>query len=737
MASRRARQRYRRRCARRKRVKRRASRPSVVVDPRTLPSKPSSVCGYCWRGPFAAHFDLLSAPDTRTPGGDRAEGYSYSVQWGALQSRARFGCKWCRVLVAVLSTHARIPTDCRIRVGLDGGTLGYCSPPGARKLRLSTRYWKDGLGGGSNTPYVAYTTADDPAAPFITARPRIVDVGSQSTMALAKQYFDACVHGHERCRALDRRTESIPLPTRLIDCTDPCRPRLVHSCGSFGEYLTLSYVWGGPQPHRTTTANISTYTDHIDLSKLPRTIRDAITVTHSLGFRLLWVDSLCIIQDSREDKHREMLHMRHVYRNASLTLIAASASNANQGFLEDRPSPQTHHTLPFVCPTAHEPHRVADQEVNLGRTGTVHLAAYHTDLFSRDPIHGRGWCLQELLMSLRSLIFTSETVHFRCQTATLALGHSYCDENSGCADSWRLPDTIFHHHPVPFPPQSKPWVDAWRMWRRVLEEYTPRTVSFPSDKLVALAGIAEDFQRILGSGYLAGLWHHPQLTRDLLWTRAVFPSRCNRSDFQRPLDYRAPSWSWAASNVPITFDSRFEADEYRPAAEVIQCQTKLVDEALPFGEVTGGCLVLAAPMIPCIASEESYTNTWYLQLHLVTSWPHRESGSNHPIPYSAPRQEGSSTIYAELDADGELCLANGLKPKLWLALMLWHTVRTEFVECLLLMPAGSDEGVQEGLPDETTPRTVYRRIGCCRLGKDDLEAAGWGGQLDLTEIEII
>ncbi|EIW53238.1 HET-domain-containing protein, partial [Trametes versicolor FP-101664 SS1] len=155
-------------------------------------------------------------------------------------------------------------------------------------------------------------------------RSPILDVGSPRALALVKDHIDECVYGHERCIALSVFPDPF-LPTRLIDCTDINHPRLVTTSGRRGKYLTLSYVWGGDQVHKTTTTNISTYSRRIDPFLLPATIRDAIYVTQTLGFQFLWIDSLCIIQDSDEDKLHELGHMHDIYRYAHLTIIAASA----------------------------------------------------------------------------------------------------------------------------------------------------------------------------------------------------------------------------------------------------------------------------------------------------------------------------------------------------------------------------------------------------------------------------
>ncbi|EIW58352.1 HET-domain-containing protein, partial [Trametes versicolor FP-101664 SS1] len=165
---------------------------------------------------------------------------------------------------------------------------------------------------------------DDNAAPYIILRSPLLEVGSPRALALAKECIDECVQRHKSCMS-SNLPDSRRLPTHVIDCTNLAHPRLVSTDGRSGKYLTLSYVWGLDQIHKTTTSNVSQYECGIDLSLLPATIRDAIYVTHALGLQFLWVDSLCIIQDSNEDKRHEIRRMHHIYRHSHLTIIAASA----------------------------------------------------------------------------------------------------------------------------------------------------------------------------------------------------------------------------------------------------------------------------------------------------------------------------------------------------------------------------------------------------------------------------
>jgi hypothetical protein len=59
---------------------------------------------------------------------------------------------------------------------------------------------------------------------------------------------------------------------------------------------------GGPQPLAATKSNIQTLISGVEIDRPPQTLKDAVYVTRRLGIRYLWIDALCIIQDSPEDK---------------------------------------------------------------------------------------------------------------------------------------------------------------------------------------------------------------------------------------------------------------------------------------------------------------------------------------------------------------------------------------------------------------------------------------------------
>lgn len=119
---------------------------------------------------------------------------------------------------------------------------------------------------------------------------------------------------------------------RLIDIESHCLVRIPNGCNP--NYLTLSYVWGSEKCFLATKTNIESLEDDRSLfhPDLPRTIKDAITITGALHHRYLWVDALCIVQDDDDERAVQIKNMGKIYENSRLTIINASGVDANSGF---------------------------------------------------------------------------------------------------------------------------------------------------------------------------------------------------------------------------------------------------------------------------------------------------------------------------------------------------------------------------------------------------------------------
>jgi hypothetical protein len=95
-------------------------------------------------------------------------------------------------------------------------------------------------------------------------------------------------------------------------------------------YITLSHCWGRHIPLRLFIDNYSSLFERFKLIDLSKTFQDAIMIIRKLGIPFLWIDSLCIIQNSAMDWFTELSKMRQIYKNSYLNLAAAAAKDSTE-----------------------------------------------------------------------------------------------------------------------------------------------------------------------------------------------------------------------------------------------------------------------------------------------------------------------------------------------------------------------------------------------------------------------
>ncbi|KAI0325117.1 hypothetical protein GY45DRAFT_288558 [Cubamyces sp. BRFM 1775] len=435
----------------------------------------------------------------------------------------------------------------------------------------------------------------------------------------------------------------------------------------------------------------------------PITIQDAIRVTRALGTRFLWIDSLCIIQDSEEDKHRELASMRDVYRYAYVTIDAARTAKASEGFLQDCRPLDPAVTLPFIgfLPVKGEP-RVTSGNPEM-RIGTIYLDVPRSDTMTGvEPTSSggsetgrRGWCLQESMLSTRSLVFSSETLQLRCQALTQNIGGA---GHLGQSDPPRLPDVILRPR-RPIERGSDEWKKIHRTWHRIVEDYSRRLLSYSADKLLACAAIAEMFAPALGPDYLAGLWRTTLLS-DLLWRRDKGHSMTSNQPPQK--DARAPSWSWASFDGPVQFLPYSETAV--AMVEVVECSTAPQDKSLPLGPVqAGGTLVLRARLVPSLPYYDNDSE----RIALV------------PVAHRSRDAPRCFQLYAQFDRQVGL-RRNSLQGvsvcsprELWMIPLVRNAVGHPDIQGLIVERAKESTLTSTQPARQQGQRHVYRRVGFC------------------------
>lgn len=388
-------------------------------------------------------------------------------------------------------------------------------------------------------------------------------------------------------------------------------------------YACLSYVWGGVSQTQYTSSTkviLEARDGLLDPSlTLPHTIRDTMKAARAIGFCYLWVDALCILQDSTEDVAKNVTMMDEIYSGAALTIVASTNVNPHYGLPGVSTSPRSRmqitQTVQGMCLSTafHDPRRRLDDIEN---------SIWNT----------RAWTYQERHLSSRSVYFTDSEMVFICpfgtffedtvpamgldykpspvnegfnsyprgvemqiwedptqriypnksfrtddQTTTMVAVRSSQDGGHGpCSD----PSPIYRITRLPGPHLSGRLRDdtrgltIWDVYVNAVKNYTQRNLTFDADAVNAFVGMATFIAKGVNTKFWFGI---PEFAFDraLLWYPRETLERRRQGD--RVL---FPSWSWSAWKGGISYRCKgWHNAQYHGPASVIDWYSNMTLES--------------------------------------------------------------------------------------------------------------------------------------------------------------
>ncbi|KAK0099560.1 hypothetical protein ONS95_013543 [Cadophora gregata] len=238
-----------------------------------------------------------------------------------------------------------------------------------------------------------------------------------------------------------------------------------------------------------------------------------------------------------------------------------------------------------------------------GSTERVEIFPSFDRTLTIEPLDARAWALQERFLSSRLLDFGTYQTKWICQLkGDRILTDGY---RSFMSDEEETLDRLSHSALTLLkgqPPIKRVTAygipnffssDPYRMWQMLVDLYSSRQLTFHSDRLPAISGLAIRFADLLGDEYFAGLWKS-RLPYELVWynrRRAIV----NLDNFKNTavLGMKGPSWSWSSISCSITFpDSAINENAPDASLDIIDVRTELVDGGGQYGAVKSGILTV-------------------------------------------------------------------------------------------------------------------------------------------------
>ena len=360
-------------------------------------------------------------------------------------------------------------------------------------------------------------------------------IDNDSTKSLV-DWIEAC-KDHPEC-ALQRSVVS--LPTRIIDLeSEPpklCNGRdaQVNSC----RYVYLSHRWGDEvaPPQVLKVAHLSDYECGIDMSTLPALWRETMMIVREIGYRYLWIDALCVVQDDEEEKCKEVAAMGSYVANADM-VFAPTNMSAN-----DHLAPES---LPLdMC----EPFLARFEDQNDAFKIHIRQPLQTALEIMAQGVLSRCWRQQEALLPRRLVIFGREQLHWNCAHGLLSQGDAWTTPTPWTS----LPNLrSMRQHRSQYLPAGVMRNNAYRYWYSLVETNSRGELTYSTDRFSSFIGLGREVSQILDHEEIEAGMLSKDMRHGLLWIHMP-DSKAGRSQNYEDECYAAPSWSWLSASKPVS-----------------------------------------------------------------------------------------------------------------------------------------------------------------------------------------
>lgn len=382
----------------------------------------------------------------------------------------------------------------------------------------------------------------------------------KSAADVANRWIKACKVKHSQCSKQDAPPEHARMPTRLLDLGDVnSKVWRIYQDPGHVPYAALSHRWSSDTPELR-SSNYENYCNFQPDSALPQNYQDIISICRAIPIQYLWIDSLCIIQDDNgREFSKEAPLMMNIYQHAFLTLSICWDFPGLSIFRKCRPRS----ILRCMPPGYYRKHVCGP--VSDGWIFAKEVYQEPRVYLGESPINQRAWVLQERCLSRRLLYLGNEQLYWECD---------------GCTGSEVSPDSILSMGGR----QSildLTGAEKDTAWSEILAQYTRSDLTFESDRLVAIAGLAKLIASKTGGTYVAGIWIDSWM-QELLWEPV---KERGLSSKLKPVELIMvpPSWSWVGFSgsvdsmwwgegpmISTVSPNSFKSDEFQPLALLSQ-----------------------------------------------------------------------------------------------------------------------------------------------------------------------